>query len=375
MTTWNTLDDISFSLNDTTLMTELLAASPKSLPSPREKQRLALQAHRQRQKDELEYLKKAVDELQEQLHRLNQVHELQDILRPPTYWEKLAKDECKKQIEVVNENRRLKRAIEEQVEFAESLANLVHKKPRLELFSTAESDAWKHFRLVKDPETRYAAFHAITDRDYAFVDSVMIQARLIDATTDHRKVFPIVQNDIVEIHSYGLMRQPVDFISASVAIWDVFRGVAAVPRLSGSYKCLAKIDENTSYVEGYTQLTKFRIQRRLVVKRYIESPTRIVILSRSIHEDESLPLDPSLSIAQEVTWLVFEKIGDDSVAKYYRKSRSPVNTPTQVLSHEDAASECALMMELCDRHTKSFENTVLELVAQKSPPLRLMMSL
>ncbi|KDO27123.1 hypothetical protein SPRG_07834 [Saprolegnia parasitica CBS 223.65] len=343
-------DGLDFSVDDAQLLATMLAQTPAPAPpSLRERQRLSLQAHRKRQADELAFLQRTVDDLQSQLSQLNQVQVLQEIMAPPTRWERLAKDERRRQVEASQENRRLKAALEEQVQFAESLAKLVHKKPRLQLYADSPSDAWKQFKLVADPSVRHAAFHAIVDRDYTRTDSAFVEARLHDATEPRREHVPTIEGGIVLLQTTVLVRWQVDFDITAAAIWDVLRGVVPMSHVPGSYTQLTNVDAHTSYVSSLRHLKLGRMQRRIITKRYIESPTRWIIVCRNVHEDEVLPLDPNAGISDEVMWVLIERERHETVIKYFRKAKPPlVMQPSASL---DATSICEYLIELSQKHT------------------------
>ncbi|OQR81362.1 hypothetical protein THRCLA_11802 [Thraustotheca clavata] len=363
METWNDslLDGMDFSFDDAQLLASL--CNTITAPSEREKQRNALQAHRRRQAAELAYLKTTVDELQARLQQLNQAKELQEIMMPPSRWERLAKEERRRQMEASQENRRLKAALEEQVLFAESLAKLVHKKPRLQLYSTEPSEAWKQYKLVSDPALRTAAFHAIVDRDYAITTSVFIQARIHDRVEPFREHVPIVDSGFVLLTSAALVRWQVDFNIAASAIWDVISGVVDMSELQGTYQQIFKVDENVSYIKSTRQLTLGRLERRIIVKRYIENPCRWVIVCRGIQEDEALPLDSTAGSSEEVLWIFVEKVGNDTVAKYCRKGKPP--SCVYPLG-DDAASICQYLVEVSQMYSAGFESKIMDLIEAKT---------
>ncbi|OQR84092.1 hypothetical protein ACHHYP_13908 [Achlya hypogyna] len=354
------LDGLDFTADDAQLLAALCSSEPAPLPSLRERQRLSLQAHRRRQAAELEFLKKTVDDLQAKLGQLAQVHALQEIMTPPSRWEKLAKAERRRQIEASQENRRLKTALEEQVQFAESLTKLVHKKPRLQLYAPGPTEAWKQYKLVADPATRLAAFHAIADRDYARTTSAFIEAHMHDDLGPRREHVPTIESGLVLLQTTVLVRRTMPFDATAAAVWDVLRGVVDLACLPGTYKQLSQVDDNVSYIASFRALSVGNMQRRIIAKRYVEGPGRWVIVCRNVHEDELLPLDANAGISEEVMWLCIESAGPETIVKYFRKAKPPV--VLQPESMAEATSVCEYLIELSQKHTVSFENAVFDLI-------------
>jgi len=84
---------------------------------------------RKRQKDELEYLQHKVDELTTHLDVIQQVKKIEAINCSP--WESFARKQAADSHKATQENLRLKRALEEQLKIAETLKEILMKKPKL----------------------------------------------------------------------------------------------------------------------------------------------------------------------------------------------------------------------------------------------------
>ncbi|EQC35764.1 hypothetical protein SDRG_06523 [Saprolegnia diclina VS20] len=293
---------------------EVIRPTPSSLSSssPEAKRRHAsklasqrTQRHRKKQQDELVYLKRKVDELQGQLTQLT----LTQAMFPPepdSKWKKLAKDERKRQADVLHENKRLKTAIEEQVHFAECLVEILKRRPTLD--DTAQDQQWKLLKLVAEPRARHAAYHALVDHEYAKMDSVFIEVGIIDfAHGDHRRAMPqLLANGNIEIEEIVIGRFAVPLSIVAEAAWAVLRGAVQVSAFPGHYTVLEHIDASTAYTNSYCLHELGNSQSRTVVKKYMESPSRCVFVCRSVMEDELLPLDPAYVTCNEVSWLAFD---------------------------------------------------------------------
>ncbi|OQR91931.1 hypothetical protein THRCLA_22425, partial [Thraustotheca clavata] len=336
---YNMLDDIF--LPPTVSSSSSENEAPKKQPS---KQVLAVQRHRLKQRNELNYLKSKVGELQMNLNNLTQAKALQDILHPPSKWEKLAKNERRRQQEALLENTRLKEALEEQVQFAECLVNIVQKKPRLALNNSEANDQWKLLKLVADPAAREAAYHAIVDREYAKLNSAFVEAGLIETTWEGRKHIPVLHHGILEVQTLIRWKFPVLANIVADAVWEVARGALQV--MQQAYTMMVEVEPSLTYITGKRESFVGNIQRRVIAKRYYEAdPPRWIMITRSIYDDELYPLLPDYSIANEVAWMVIEMDNQGMTEfKYFQKAKPSVMVTKQ--QDDDGKLACQYLMEI-----------------------------
>ncbi|KAG9415102.1 hypothetical protein AC1031_008531 [Aphanomyces cochlioides] len=127
-------------------------------------QKTKVNVSRKRQRDEIEYLRSKVNELEEHLKVVQQAKTLENANLPT--WQKRA-DQARiaKQI-ALNENEKLKHELEEQIEFAKVLQVLLKKRPKLMMLPTLENEQWRVFKLVKDPALRHHAVNEIFQQLY-----------------------------------------------------------------------------------------------------------------------------------------------------------------------------------------------------------------
>ncbi|KDO16885.1 hypothetical protein SPRG_17475, partial [Saprolegnia parasitica CBS 223.65] len=85
--------------------------------------------YRKRQKDERDYLREQVETLTSQLNVLRQVKSVE--LATSSTWKKAAQNQRAYACEAAMENKRLKRALEDQLKLATALDQLLVKRPRL----------------------------------------------------------------------------------------------------------------------------------------------------------------------------------------------------------------------------------------------------
>jgi hypothetical protein len=118
-----------------------------------------------RQKLELDYLRKKVEEMQKQLEFLESMQRNQ--VQNGSQWKDEAKEQQRHAHEAMLENVRLKTAIQEELTFAESLAGIVQKRPKVLTLLTTKDDHWKEYKIAcSDANGRRAAFSEIADREY-----------------------------------------------------------------------------------------------------------------------------------------------------------------------------------------------------------------
>ncbi|EQC35759.1 hypothetical protein SDRG_06518 [Saprolegnia diclina VS20] len=289
-------------------------ASPKKLSS--------FQRHQLKQKNELLYLQAKVAELQEQVRVLKESAELTAMIQPPSLWEQLAKRERKRRLQAVRENDRLQATLQDQVKFAESLAAIVRKRPRLSLFGAACEKPWKTASLGVRHSHRVTTAHALLDDEYANIDGAYIEARLVDSTHDHRQYLAHVVHGAVEVHTILQWTMHTAVETAFRCVWDVIRGAYPVRSVGGVYTLLEELDESTAYVHSVCHYTVGTMLRRVVMRRYMEPSGRCVIVARNVTSDALHPTEPGLDISEEVSWLVLEPTGTATVvAKYFQKSK------------------------------------------------------
>ncbi|OQS06536.1 hypothetical protein THRCLA_20353 [Thraustotheca clavata] len=333
----------------------------------------AFQKHQQKQKNELSYLKQKVAELQEHARILKESNEVKALIDPPSKWEQLAKRERKRRLQAMRENERLKASLDDQVKFAESLAAIVRKRPRLSLFSNECEKPWKQATLTKDPIERKATCQAVTDEEYQYLESAFIEARLIDSTNEHRRYHACVQHGVLEVHTmlHFNIRNSMDIV-ARVA-WDILRGAYPVRSVGGIYELMEELDEDTAYVNSVCHYSVGTMLRRVAMRRYWENPTRCVVVARNITKDDLYPIDTSLDITEEVSWLVMEEedVYDadagqrtkNIVARYFQKSKPAF---AEFRPKEIQEPESKYLMELYGNYCDGFISTMEQVVENES---------
>ncbi|KDO23310.1 hypothetical protein SPRG_11624 [Saprolegnia parasitica CBS 223.65] len=321
------------------------------------KQRSAYYRHKDKRRSELEYLQDKVAALEEHVRVLHETNELCAIMDPPSLWEQLAKRERKRRLAALRENERLKASLEEQVKFAKSLAAIVRKRPRLSLFADTEASLQgEAMVLCADLPSRQRMCHAISDATRAVLESAFVEAHLIDPTDPMRAHRAVLLHGVVQVHTILHMRLTVPLEAVVRVAWDILRGAYPVRSLDGTYELKEEIDEHTSYVHSERRYAVGAMVRRVVMRRYVESPSHVTIVGRSVTQDALYPVDARIS--DEASWMTFEATApNETVVKYFQKSTPNFDKPL------DAATiESQYLMDLYADHSYQFERAVLMLL-------------
>ncbi|EQC35760.1 hypothetical protein SDRG_06519 [Saprolegnia diclina VS20] len=320
------------------------------------KQRSAYYRHKDKRRTELEFLQDKVAALEEHVRVLHETNELCAIMDPPSLWEQLAKRERKRRLAAVRENERLKASLEEQVKFAKSLAAIVRKRPRIALFADTETALQEAIALCADLPSRQRTCHEISDAARAVLESAFVEAHLIDPTGPVRAHRAVLLHGVVQVHTILHIRLMRPLEAVVRVAWDILRGAYPVRSLDGTYELKEEIDEHTSYVHSERRYAVGTMLRRVVMRRYVESPSQVVLVGRNVTQDALYPVDARIS--DEASWMTFEATApNETVVKYFQKSTPCFDKPL------DAATiESQYLLDLYADHSYQFERAVLMLL-------------
>ncbi|EQC31190.1 hypothetical protein SDRG_11115 [Saprolegnia diclina VS20] len=343
---------MQWSAEESEMLDLLCADSPK----PLDDRKTILQRHRLKKREERDELKRAAGELEAKLLQLQQAKVNQFQL--PTKWKQLAFDEARREGEARSENKQLKELVQAHMVTAQALANLLEKtRARTGAMNDLgnPTEKWKQLILVQDPSLRTSAIHHMLDREHAKLFSAFVEASLVDATGNIQKhIAKYGHQDAMEFHSISCRHIDQPLPGVLLASLDVLRGSASIAQWNRRCKELVTIDGDTTYVIGTFDHPLGEFQRRVLCKVYscegVPRHERVVVVCRSIHEDESRPYDPSTPYTVEVAWLMLEanKTGGTDL-KYFQKFRpSTWSASTPVSSH---------WLSQVDEHSKSMRHT------------------
>ncbi|OQS07325.1 hypothetical protein THRCLA_00671 [Thraustotheca clavata] len=265
-----------------------------------------------RQKHELIHLRQQVSDLTLQLEAITNTNDLQT---PCGYWEKTAKDLRVLTKKSKAENRRLKRALEDQIHIAKEFERLLIKRPRLaEIPKLGLSDC-KLRRLPRDFEMRSAAFHAIVDDAHENLQSLLIRTRILEADTKHRIFKVNEQNDMIQIsveHVKEIDSNPFECSEKIWAIWTEYTSVFPQVRM----RLMERFGNNGIYVRILTSLDGVSpcVTTSYAIKRYIQQDCVKIVL-KSILEDELYPPSPELLVGNHTACAILQSVGPNKTCR------------------------------------------------------------
>ncbi|OQR93332.1 hypothetical protein ACHHYP_02644 [Achlya hypogyna] len=317
--------------------------SPAPPSREHSKNYLTLKRYRTKKRQEVTELRRAVQDLEARLQRLQHAKALNDAINPPTRWQTLATRERKLEQKASAENKKLRELVQDHMITAQILANVLEKtreQAQAVTFLQNDEDKWQHFVLVADPVLRLRGMHAMLDREHTLVESAFVEAGLIDASGEIQKhVAKYTQSNILEFHTIVASSAFLPFTSVVESIWSVLLGIVTnVPHLNRYSDELVVIDADTAYALGQLTHPVGNFQRRVLCKRFFtQTPhgPKCSIVCRSIYEDELMPYDANLPYSKEVSWLEIEPVADGSLCmKYFEKFRPSAWTEATQLSSQ-----------------------------------------
>ncbi|KAF0709630.1 Aste57867_5855 [Aphanomyces stellatus] len=280
---------------------------------------------RKRQREELEYLRTKVDELERHLTVLKQVKSLEIVNETP--WQKMANQMRIAKQTALNENDKLKHELEEQIEFGKALQTLMKKRPKLTVLPTLESEQWKVFKLVKDPILRRQAIDEIYLQQYQLTEGAMVEGGLYDQVDDMESYSPRIAKTNADLILQCAFCQTIDFDFNVVSemAWLLFQGGCGAAKKRLTYEVIEKFHVNAAYLRISKHWNDLANQANVLYKRFTE-PDRDIIVCRSVLEDEVHPFDESALVLNKSAWLVMERIdgGKRCRLKFFQKSTLPM---------------------------------------------------
>ncbi|KAF0725067.1 hypothetical protein Ae201684_016465 [Aphanomyces euteiches] len=286
-----------------------------------------------RQKLELEYLREKVEALQKQMEILGSMQTNQQ--QTGSEWKDLAAEQKMQTQMAFLENARLRAALQEELAFAETLAGIVRKKPKVLDLPTTKDLQWREFKLVDDPEDRAVAFSAIPDREYNKVINTLLQR---DADTASKKTVKsttvkylddgVVPGIVIE--SFNRLTFPgVHFHILGFALWSFINGdigdVTAAPGMSSdTFEKLATLGDNIVYMKSRWRISESLFaESRLLIKRFVEEGRQIVVW-RNIIDDSLIPLDPNALTFHGSGWAMVEHDVNSTVIQFFTEISTPL---------------------------------------------------
>ncbi|GMF13439.1 unnamed protein product [Phytophthora lilii] len=281
---------------------------------------------RERLQNELAYLRRKVVELEGELRVLQPVKrpDLSLIGSDPNkkknggagarVWQRIAQRQAQGRDEAEMENRRLKSLLEGQIQLAQRLEQVLHKRPNVSVFRDGEAVAKKRICVAsEDPQSIYELFLSELDGLYAQMDVVFHQNGLEMSMDDSlRKAYVKTrkgsedQDELyAELHDVNLI--PFEFERTSSAMWYAVRRQYSKNRYH-TYSGVLERPADTIAVKYRSKCQRRGVDSWLdnimVMRRYAERD-RLAIVWRSISQGED---ELSGMYTDETGWSVIKRI-------------------------------------------------------------------
>ncbi|OQS05584.1 hypothetical protein THRCLA_02314 [Thraustotheca clavata] len=292
------------------------------------------------QKLELDYLRKKVEEMEKQMKILGSMQQEQVV--SGTQWKDMAQEQRYQMQLAMMENARLKAALQDELTFAETLAGIVQKRPKVLQLPTTKDHNWKEFKLVADATERSAAFTAIADREYNKVLNMYLQRQIQENHTIKSTTVKYLDdgaNPGIVIESFNRLAFPhVPFRMIGQAIWSFLNADHVNDSsASDSFEKLATIEENMVYMKSRWHISSENVaESRLVIKRFVEDSREIVVW-RNIIEDAKIPLDPLAITFNGSGWAIVEHTSDEGATlQFFTEISTPLTQAPRLVASPSA---------------------------------------
>ncbi|OQS06567.1 hypothetical protein THRCLA_01388 [Thraustotheca clavata] len=301
-------------------------------------------------KEEILYLKQKQIELTSKLQQLETqkstgIHD--DV------WKTRAKHQAQQAQRAMQINSRLKQLVEEQLKVVESLEKVILKRPKLVVFPTNEGP-WK--QGILGLENREEDLEALLRLQYERLSTEWIRHGMfhsLERNESIRKVyFDNNGGGAVQLNSVMCRAVPIDFISLSNVIWNLM-AVDVDPK----FEKIQEFHPNLVYLRyllSIPQAATPMLEARLALRRWIEED-RVVIVSRSIIEDQLYPHNQTHLIENRCSWSVIHaKSPTECYISVYMNMSLPI-FPSNLQSEQPAVGTLTeLMLEMANTGSEKF---------------------
>ncbi|KAG6949204.1 hypothetical protein JG688_00014723 [Phytophthora aleatoria] len=286
---------------------------------------------RERLQNELAYLRKKVVELERELRVLHVGKRFNSSITGSTItkqgdgeasarvWQRIAQRQARGRDDAEAENRRLKSVLQGQIQLAQKLEQVLHKRPNVSVFRDGEGNSPKK-RLclgAEDPSSMYELFLSELDGLYAQLDGVFHQNGMETSVDDSlRKAYVRTrkgsedQDELyAELQDVNII--PFHFEKASAAMWCAVKRQYSKNRYHSYQGAMEGLDDTIAVM--YHSPCKRRgvntsLDAIMVMRRYVEKD-RLAIVWRSVSRGED---EFSGMYTDETGWSVLKRIPPDS---------------------------------------------------------------
>ncbi|KAH9113063.1 hypothetical protein AeMF1_012688 [Aphanomyces euteiches] len=290
---------------------------------------------RVKQNREIESLRREIALLNDQLlEKRNYVVQKSNVA---SRWEKLARHEFYEKSKALRDNERLRLAVHEHAAFISEVTKQIWtKKPRLTQDLDPVTEAWQSFKLAAHSKLRIAAIHSIANRQYARLQTHLIQAGLVDQPDNviQSKILPQPNGQVI-VESVHHVALAAPFHAIGAAVWKVITDKVNLHWPSGGFVSTEMFDQFTMYQTSTraNNLDRATVRSNVIYKYFVE-PEQEIIVWRSILEDERLPQTNLDSVHNESGWIMVTPISPRScrITVLVRVTPESVHKQGQALS-------------------------------------------
>ncbi|KAF0693104.1 Aste57867_15893 [Aphanomyces stellatus] len=328
------------------------ASTDESEPRPKQ-----INMFRKRQREELDFLRGHVTELQAQLASMHQKQAFALMHASP--WQRLATQLKDEKDQALHDNEYYREALQAQIEFGNALHAVLAKRPRLTMAPTLDDVPWKTLHLTAHAAQRLEAVRAISLHQFTQLANAFVSGGLVDCVTDMSTSVPKSWvEDLLVVESSICRFTTVAFEDVAETVWAVL--VGDIPDARHPLLRLEAFGDDIFYVEAPRRLLGMDGRNLDVVRRFKE-PRRHVIVSRSILQDDVRPHDTSF-VCNEATWLVVdgtEAGGTKTSIKFFMRT-----TPPLLLDQSPSAPDMKTIIQSllvnATAITRDTENTIMQ---------------
>ncbi|CAK4641551.1 hypothetical protein AeMF1_002103 [Aphanomyces euteiches] len=258
-----------------------------------------------------------------------------------TGWEQLAREQRHEARQVLQEHEELREAVDSTNSFISKLTSLLRKKPRL--LQDASSEDWRMYKLVAHESMRYAAIHAIADRQYIRKNATFINAGLFGLEENVFRMGPLASPTSLDVQFefVNRVKLPAPFHVVSQAVWQVFNGEKTPPASALAHVVLEKLDDFTVY-KRFQETRDGVTSHANIVRKYFVDDHEHVIVWRSMLEDALTPQMINGAVEDESGWIVLECIDEShcwfTMVLHPRIQASAIRSTTPEVIHAITSS-------------------------------------
>ncbi|OQR81461.1 hypothetical protein THRCLA_11714 [Thraustotheca clavata] len=324
--------------------------------------------HRITLKQEIDSLRVKETELLEQLNVLTKKSE---VTGNASVWETRAKDQIVAAQKTLYENSMLRNMLQEQLKTIQALERVLKKKPKLTLTPQFTPDEWRTWQLSSDQYTRENSMRSILAYLYDKMESEMIKNNVYDLVENTSSLALRTHHNVLwfDFMQYNIL--DVNIKDAEIALWAIICLDIKIPSAkvkSPQGQPIEYLDENTVYTQTKADVVRseddsFTVEGRYLAQRILEE-NRVVIVYRTIIDDELHPHSPSCYRDHAIGWIILQPCPDDP-------RRTQKYTLTQVTkpignAHEEEKTATKLeeasdfVLSLLTSHTSKMSEAIVQ---------------